>query len=410
MEAVSLCRVAESEVAYVARLVRSFALGFVAALLLVAAFLGGYILGGGESRGAILQSRGFDTLLRVQELLQTNFLGDIPDAKEQVYGATRGLTGAYNDPYTVFVEPAAREVERDELRGHFGGIGAQLGRNDSGDMVVTVMRDRPAARAGILDGDVLLAVDGETITPLMSVEDVVAMIRGEEGTGVLLTLRRTGQTLPIGVKVVRERIDTPSVEWRLLDKDRGIGYARVGLFAENTATELLTGIGELQVQGVQKLVLDLRGNGGGLLDAAIQTTSVFLKDGDVLREVKRGGQERYFPAKSVSSPAQTWEVALLVDGGTASASEIVAGALRDHGRAVLIGEKTFGKGSVQEVHELPDGSSLHVTVAQWLTPDRHQIDKVGLEPDISVTLTPEDRMNGRDPQLKRAQSWLEGVH
>jgi carboxyl-terminal processing protease len=272
------------------------------------------------------------------------------------------------------------------------------------------MRDRPAARAGILDGDVLLAVEGETITPLMSVEDVVAMIRGEEGTGVLLTLRRTGQALPIGVKVVRERIDTPSVEWRLLDKDRGIGYARVGLFAENTATELLTGIGELQVQGVQKLVLDLRGNGGGLLDAAIQTTSVFLKDGDVLREVKRGGQERYFPAKSVSSPAQTWEVALLVDGGTASASEIVAGALRDHGRAVLIGEKTFGKGSVQEVHELPDGSSLHVTVAQWLTPDRHQIDKVGLEPDISVTLTPEDRMNGRDPQLKRAQSWLEGVH
>jgi len=389
---------------------RSFAWGFVAALLLVAAFLGGYLLGGGNSRGAVLQTRGFDTLWRVQELLQANFLGAIPEAKEQVYGAARGLTGAYNDPYTVFVEPAAREVERDELRGHFGGIGAQLGRDDGGNMVLTVIRDRPAARAGILDGDVLLAVDGKPVTSQMSVEDVVAMIRGEAGTSVVLTLRRTSQALPFDIAVVRERIETPSVEWRLLDKERGIGYARVNLFAESTSNELLTGIAELQAQGVQKLVLDLRGNGGGLLDAAIQTTSLFLRQGDVLREVKRGGQERFFPTKSVNSPAQTWEVALLVDGGTASASEIVAGALRDNGRAVLIGEKTFGKGSVQEVHELPDGSSLHVTVAQWLTPDRHQIDKVGLEPDISVAVTPQDRTDGRDSQLKRAQSWLEGVH
>jgi carboxyl-terminal processing protease len=125
--------------------------------------------------------------------------------------------------------------------------------------------------------------------------------------------------------------------------------------------------------------------------------------------VKRGGEERYYPAKDVNSPAQTWEIALLVDGGTASASEIVAGSLRDNGRAVLIGEKTFGKGSVQEVHELPDGSSLHVTVARWFTPDRHEIDKLGLEPDITVSVTPEDRAEGRDPQLKRAQSWLEGL-
>jgi carboxyl-terminal processing protease len=153
----------------------------------------------------------------------------------------------------------------------------------------------------------------------------------------------------------------------------------------------------------------LRGNGGGLLDAAIQTTSLFVKHGDVLREIKRGGQERYYPTTGESSPAQAWEIAVLVDGGTASASEIVAGALRDNYRAVLIGEKTFGKGSVQEVHELADGSSLHVTVARWLTPDRHQIDKVGLEPDVLVTTSQEDQVNGRDAQLNRAQSWLEGV-
>ena len=392
------------------RVMRSFAVGFVVAFLLVATFLGGYFLGGGKPSSATSQIAGFDILWRVQDLLQANFLGDIPDAKEQVYGAARGLTGTYKDPYTVFVDPAAREVERDELRGHFGGIGAHLGRDDAGNMVLTVIRDRPADRAGVLDGDVLLAVDGKAIPPQMSVEDAVALIRGDVGTGVLLTLQRAGQTRPFDVTVVRERIETPSVEWRLLDQQRGIGYARVGIFAASTFSELLTGIEELNAQGVEKLVLDLRGNGGGLLDAAIQTTSLFLEQGNVLREVKRGGQERFYPTKSVSSPAQKWEIALLVDGGTASASEIVAGALRDNGRAVLIGEKTFGKGSVQEVHELPDGSSLHVTTARWLTPERHEIDKVGLEPDLSVTISPEDQTNGRDPQLKRAQSWLEGLH
>jgi carboxyl-terminal processing protease len=392
------------------RRLRFFALGFVVALLVVAVFLAGYLLGNGRSLRAAQQTQGFDVLWRVHDLLKANFLDQIPDEKQQVYGAVRGLTSTYKDPYTLFVEPAAREVERDELRGHFGGIGAQLGRDDAGNMVLTVIRDRPAARAGVLDGDVLLAVDKETVTPQMTVEDAVAIIRGDIGTGVVLTLRRDGRTGPFDVTVVRERIETPSVEWRLLDKDHRIGYARVGVFAESTAKELLAGIEELQAQGVEKLVLDLRGNGGGLLDSAIQTASLFVRQGDVLREVKKGGQERYYPVNTVSSPAQTWEIVLLVDGGTASASEIVAGALRDNDRAVLIGEKTFGKGSVQEVHELPDGSSLHVTVARWLTPDRHQIDKVGLAPDVLVPLSQEDRANGRDPQLKRAQSWLQGAH
>jgi carboxyl-terminal processing protease len=387
---------------------RSFGLGFVAALLLVAAFLGGYLVGDGKSGSEAGRAPGFDVLLRAQDLLQANFFGDIPEAKEQEYGAARGLAETYNDPYTAFVEPAAREVERDELRGHFGGIGAQLGRDEAGNMVLTVIRDRPAARAGVADGDVLLAVDGQTISRQMSVEDAVAIIRGEIGTAVVLTLLRVDRTQPFEVTVVREKIETPSVEWRLLDDEHGIGYAKVNIFAANTSKELLAGIEELAGQGAEKLVLDLRGNGGGLLDSAIQTTSLFLREGDVLREVKRGGRERYYPTVSVRSPAQTWEIVLVVDGGTASASEIVAGALRDNGRAVLIGEKTFGKGSVQEVHELPDGSSLHVTVAQWLTPDRHQIDKIGLEPDISVVISPDDRTDGRDPQLERAVSWLEG--
>ena len=151
------------------------------------------------------------------------------------------------------------------------------------------------------------------------------------------------------------------------------------------------------------MVLDLRGNGGGLVDAATDIASQFVKDGNVLLEVKRGGQERHYPVESTRSAAQDWELVVLTDGGTASASEIVSGALRDHGRAVLVGEKTYGKGSVQEVHEFPDGSSLHVTVARWLTPNRNQIDGTGLQPDVQVGLSEDDRKNGRDPQLARGR-------
>jgi carboxyl-terminal processing protease len=285
-----------------------------------------------------------------------------------------------------------------------------LARNEAGDLVVTVIRDRPAAKAGVLDDDVLLAVDDQPIAAAMTVEEVVALVRGEIGTPVKLTLRRQGQADPLNISVTRERIELPSVEWRVLDEAQQIGYARINLFGEQTTGELENAIKELNSAGVKKLVLDLRGNGGGLLDAAVSVTSLLASDGDVLREVKRGGQERFFPIKPTRSAAHGWEIVVLTDGGTASASEIVAGALRDLGRAVLIGDKTYGKGSVQEVHELSDGSSLHVTVARWLTPKRSQIDGAGLAPDVVIGLTAEDRDAGRDPQLDRAAGWLRGEH
>jgi len=376
--------------------------------LVGSAFLGGYLAGDWRASRDATARADYDLLWQARDLLSTRFLGEIPDAQAQMFGAVRGLVGSYQDPYTVFVEPAPRRIERDEIRGHFGGIGATMGRNEAGDLTLTLMRDRPAARAGVKDGDILLAVDGKPITRQMSVQDVVSLVRGDEGTKVVLTLKRADVANPFDITVVRERIETPSVEWRVLSEADHIGYVKISIFGERTAEELETGVAELAAKGVDKLALDLRGNGGGLVDAAVEITSRFLAEGTVLYETRRGGQERYYPVKRMTSPAQKWPLVILVDAGTASASEIVAGALQDAKRGVLIGEKTFGKGSVQEVHELPGGTSLHVTVARWLTPARHQIDKVGLTPDVQVNIPAADRDAGRDPQLARAQSWLRG--
>ena len=386
------------------RYLRPFALSFGAVLFVGLVFIGGYLLG--DHRSARAADPTFSVVHDVQNLLKTEFLGDVPSDQAQAYGAAHGLVESYKDPFTVFVEPAPRAIERAELAGHFGGIGANMGRNDAGELVLTVIRDQPAAKAGVQDGDVLVAVDGKPISKEMKVDDIVALVRGDEGSKVTLTLRRPGQDGTRDISIVRSRINVPSVEWRVLDPTNHIGFVKISIIGEGTANELKTGIGELAGKGVDKLVVDLRGNGGGLVDSAVDITSQFLKDGVVLREQEHGGSEKFYPVKSVQSPAQGWPIALLVDGGTASASEIIAGALHDEDRATLIGDKTYGKGSVQRVHELPDGSSLHVTVARWLTPDRHVIDKVGLQPDVPVSISADDRKDGRDPQLTRAQSWL----
>lgn len=390
--------------------IQTIVIGLTALAIAAFAFLGGYVAGDWRARRASEAASGaeFGLLWQARELLTARFMGDIPDTQAQVFGAVRGLVSAFNDPYTVFMEPTPRQLERDEIRGHFGGIGARMGRDAAGELVLTVMRDRPAARAGVRDGDILLAVDGKPIAAQMSVQDVVSLVRGDVGTRVTLTLRRPGATDPFDIVIVRERIETPSVEWRVLSDPDHIGYVKISIFGERTNQELETGLADLAAQGVERLVLDLRGNGGGLVETAVEITSRFLAEGTVLYEQRRGSQERYYPVKHVASPAHKWALAILVDAGTASASEIVAAALRDAQRGVLIGENTYGKGSVQEVHELPGGTSLHITVARWLTPARQQIDKVGLTPDIQVNITAADREAGHDPQLASAQAWLRG--
>jgi len=268
------------------------------------------------------------------------------------------------------------------------------------------MRDRPAAQAGLQVDDILIAVDGAPIDPQMTTDEIVLMIRGPVGEEVTLTVERAGQNEPVDVTIVRAIIETPSAHWQILEDTPTIGYIQLTAFTERTNNELEQAIDDLTGQGAEKFVVDLRNNGGGLLDAAIDVAIQFVREGEIVREDRKNEGERSYNARG-GGQLLDQPVVLLVNGGTASASEIVAGALQDYNRATLIGEKTFGKGSVQLIYELSDASRLHVTVAKWFTPNGSAIDGIGLTPDIEVLVTEDDRASGRDPQLERAVEVLQ---
>jgi carboxyl-terminal processing protease len=338
-------------------------------------------------------------------LLEKDFYGQLPTAQQMTYGAIRGVLTTLDDPYTTFVEPKPRQLEKDDLRGSFGGIGAWVSEREDGAIVLKPMEDKPAQRAGILEGDVVIQVDDQEITPDMSLEDVLLLIRGPVGSVVKLTISRADFPEPLIFEITREKVETPTVTWRLLDEDRGLGYVSISLFTERTNNELETALKELEAQGITHLILDLRNNSGGLLQTAIDVASQFLSDGVVLYEQRRDQEEKPYPVRG-GGRATDIPLVVLVNAGTASASEIVAGAIQDLDRGILIGESTFGKGSVQLVYDLKDESSLHVTVAHWFTPNRHEITGNGLSPDIAVPLTEEDRGQGKDPQLDRAIAYF----
>lgn len=342
------------------------------------------------------------------DLINGSFLGELPNSTEITYGAIRGSIAMLNDPYTVFIEPAARDVERERLQGRFGGIGAHIQRNEDGAIVLEPIPGNPAEAAGILSGDILLAVDGQPIPPEMTVPEIVELIKGESGTPVVLTVRHAGDTESVDIEVVRGDILLPSVSYRLVTDEPTVGYIGLSRFSSETVNEVSDAIIDLRQQGATSFVLDLRQNGGGLRDAAVDVADLFLDEGPVLYMQSQEEGERVFSTTN-ETLARTEPLAVLVDGGTASASEILAGALGDRGRATLIGSKTFGKGSVQLVFELSDGSSIHVTSARWYTPNRTQIDQTGLEPDVLVEQTQEAIDAGVDLFVQRAVEYLQSV-
>jgi carboxyl-terminal processing protease len=339
--------------------------------------------------------------------IENSYLGELPDTTQLSYGAIRGALALLNDPYTIFIEPVVREQERVTLRGTFGGIGATLSRPDEeSDIILDPIAGNPAEAAGIQAGDRLLAVDGEPITVAMTVQEVANMIRGEKGTIVVLTVIHPDETEAVDIAIERDDILVPSVTYRLTLEDSSIGYIQLSRFSGESSNEIAEAITALEAEGAEALILDLRHNGGGLVDAAVSVSDHFLTEGDVLFQRSRGDGERIYRSSN-NTLAPTTPLIVLVDGGTASASEILAGALRDRDRALLVGQPTFGKGSVQLVYDLSDGSSIHVTSSRWYTPSRFEIDQQGLTPDYEVAITQEDIDNGRDPILLRAIELLQ---
>jgi carboxyl-terminal processing protease len=385
---------------------------FLLAIVITAMVIGAYGLGVGttwllihDKTADTEEAAEFGVFWEAWHLVEGRFFGDLPDMQRVTWGAIRGALTTLEDPHTTFLEPQPRQREREDLSGRFGGIGAYVTKAEDGSIILDPMPDLPAEQAGVQKGDAVIKVNDTEITAEMSVDEVVTLIRGEIGSTVHLVLRREGQEDPVAVEVNRQAIPSPSVEWRMLEEAEGVGYVRIGLFSGRTDAELEDALEELEDQGMTQLVLDLRGNGGGLLDAAIDVASEFLQDGVVAYQVEKGVDDKPFAVKRGGNLGST-PMVLLVDGGSASASEIVAGALQDRGRAVLIGQKTYGKGSVQSVHDLSDGSSVHITYAKWITPKRRQIDGEGLMPDLEVAITDDDRSQGRDPQLERAVEFL----
>jgi len=343
-----------------------------------------------------------DLFWETWNLIQQDYYGDLPSENQVIYGAIRGAMNTLDDPFTGFLEPKIAAIQREDDSGSFEGIGAQVTMRDGQLTIVSTFKDQPAEKAGLHQGDIVLKVD-DTPIQNMSIYEAISLIRGPAGTPVHLTIAREGQE-PFEVEITRARIDIPVVESKMLEN--GIGYVSMYDFSSDTSAKLADAIQKLLEQNPKGLILDLRGNPGGFLNEAVLTAGLFLPKDQVVVS------ERYkdAPPQVLQNPidpiAADIPMVVLVDGGSASASEIVAGALQDHGRAKLIGEKTFGKGSVQLRYELSDGSELRVTVARWFTPNDRAIHGEGLEPDIVVKRTEEDIEAERDPQLDRAVEYL----
>jgi carboxyl-terminal processing protease len=344
----------------------------------------------------------FDLFWEAWDLIQRDFYGELPTEEELTYGAIRGALNTLDDPFTGFIEPQSAAINREDDSGAFEGIGAYVTMRDGRLSIVSTFEGQPAEQAGLRRGDLVLQVD-ETPIENMSIYEAITLIRGPAGTPVRLTILRDGEE-PFEVEVIRARIDIPVVESEM--REDGIAYARMFEFSTDASVKLGEAIEQMLAQNPKGLILDLRGNPGGWLHEAILTSGLFLpKDRLVLIERLKDGTERTFET-SEEPVAPDIPMVILVDPGSASASEIVAGALQDYGRAVLIGEKTFGKGSVQLPHELSNGAELRVTIARWFTPNDRAIHGEGLEPDIVVALSDEDIEADRDPQLDRAIEYL----
>lgn len=383
--------------------------GTLAVVLII--FGGGYVVGkgnihlwGGKGivKNQIPSNLDYSSVDAVYNILKNDYDGSL-NSNKLINGAKAGLVAATGDPYTEYFDPAAAKDFNNQLAGSITGIGAELGTDsDNNIVIISPLSGYPAEKAGLKPKDIIAAVDNQP-TQGMSVDAVVRKIRGKEGTKVNLTVVR-GNQKPFEVTITRQKITVPTVKYH---EDGNIGYLKISQFSSDTVGLAQKAAQEFKAKGVKGVVLDLRSDPGGYLNSAVGVSSLWLDKGKTVVQERRGGQVVSTETADGGNILAGLPTIVLIDGGSASASEITAGALHDNGVAQLVGVKSFGKGSVQQVENLPDGSELKVTIARWYTPDGKNIDKQGINPDVVINISDQDAAAGKDPQKDKAYSLLQ---
>lgn len=391
---------------------RVFIMVVLAVVLVNAAFAAGYLASAQVFRPAPPPDGGapadwkpyFPVFWEAWNYVKQDFYKTPVDQNEMVYGAIGGMVDSLGDPHTTFTEAKIAAITNTELQGSFEGIGATVEMREGRLTIVAPIKGSPAEKAGLLPNDIVLQVN-DTIIQNMDVNQAVALIRGPRGSTVTLKIQRV-KVAPFTVSIVRDTIRTPFVESHMIP-GTSIAYLRLNDFGATAPDEMRAALQDLMAQKPTGLIFDLRSDPGGYLNVAVDIASEFIKGGQtVMIEKDKAGHAQELPAKD-GGLATDIPMVLLVDGGSASASEIVSMAIKDYGRATLIGTKTYGKGSVQDLNTLSDNSELRVTIAHFFSPKGNDIDGVGISPDIEVKITADDIANKRDPQLDAAVQLLQ---
>lgn len=355
----------------------------------------------------------FDKLYMAFDTLKSNYYQKV-DEDKLINGAINGMVDSLEDPYSDYMDSEEAKGFHNSISSSFEGIGAEIQEQDGNIMIVSPIKDSPAEKAGLKPNDIILSVDSESIQGMSSTEAVL-LIRGEKGTTVKLTIQRPGVNETLDVSIVRDTIPIETVYGEM--SEDGIAKVQVTTFSQNTSKELIAKLNELQAQGMKGLVLDLRQNPGGLLDEAIKIASLFLPENEVVLQIEDRNGDKKELSSSSSKDHPNVPLVVVIDKGSASASEILAAALSESGDVTLVGEKSFGKGTVQKAQDFSDGSNLKLTIEKWLTPDGNWVHKKGITPDIEVALPAyasltminpdtELKLSSSSAQVKTAQQML----
>lgn len=350
----------------------------------------------------------FSEFWNVWDIVQSKYVDkDKVNDKDLVYGAMEGMVKALGDPYTVFMRPKESKDFSEQINGAFSGVGIEIGLRSNILTVIAPIKNSPAEKAGIMAADKIVKINNKS-TDGMGTDEAVKLIRGPKGTVVNLTIMRESDNKPKEFTLRRDTIKIPAVDFKILD-DGTTAYARMFVFNKNVDSEFEKVAREISKSKAKRIILDLRNNPGGLLDSAVNIAGYFL-DSDKIVTIERfgDGKENSF-STSPNGLLKSYPLVVLINKGSASASEILAGALKDNRGVTIVGETSFGKGSVQEVVEMPDKSSVKITIAKWLTPNGVSISEQGIKPDVEVKNTEEDFKANKDPQLDKAKELIKNL-